>query len=277
MRKGKTTILLVSKDQKAVKTKQISGNIILNWRKYVALFSLIIFVLCAAVGYLILDRRTHLAEQVSLSGKIDELHKSFEEIDTLAIRKRFSNIDKELEVINNYLKARGINQSVKLPQGGAETDLIISAEETGEFYENYLKKISHHFAHIPLGYPFKGVITSSFGYRENPFNGRGVETHSGLDIRAPMGAVVKSMAKGTVSFAGRKGGYGNCIIIKHIDGYETLYGHLSKIAVKRGQKIDVGEYIGNVGSTGRSTGPHLHYEVLKNGKRINPKSFLSLN
>lgn len=277
MKKGKTTILLVSKDQKAVKPRQVSGSIILNWKKYLAVFSLVILVLCAAIGYLILDRQEHVAVQITLNGKIEELHKSFQEIDTLAIRKRFTNIDKELETINKYLKARGINQTVQLPQGGAETDILLSAEETGEFYERYLKKISYHFAHIPLGYPFKGVVTSTFGYRENPFGGRRIETHSGLDIRAPMGAAVKSMAKGTVTFAGSKGGYGNCIIIRHIGGYETLYGHLSKISVKRGQQVEVGEQIGKVGSTGRSTGPHLHYEVLKNGKRINPKAFLTLN
>jgi len=85
------------------------------------------------------------------------------------------------------------------------------------------------------------------------------------------------MAKGKVIFAGIKGGYGNCIIIKHANGFETLYGHLSKIKVKKGHQVEIGEHIGNIGSTGRSTGPHLHYEVHQNGKRINPQSFLTLN
>lgn len=277
MKKGKTTILLVSRNQKAIKPRQISGNVLLNWRKYLALFFLVIFALAGTIGYLIKDRNSHVQAQLTLKNKIKALRTTFEDIDTLAIRKKFNNIDKELETINKYLKERGINQTIKLPQGGEEDEIYLSAEETGDFYENYLKKINYNFSHIPLGYPYYGTITSTFGHRENPFGGRAVETHSGMDIRAPMGAPVKAMAKGTVIFAGRRGGYGNCIIIKHIGSYETLYGHLSRILVKPGQQVDIGQEIGKVGSTGRSTGPHLHYEVHKNGQRINPKPFLTLN
>ena len=85
------------------------------------------------------------------------------------------------------------------------------------------------------------------------------------------------MAKGEVEFAGLRGGFGNCIMLKHGNGFETLYGHLSKILVSVGQKIEIGQQIGNIGSTGRSTGPHLHYEVHKNGEKIDPKNFLTLN
>ena len=84
------------------------------------------------------------------------------------------------------------------------------------------------------------------------------------------------MAKGEVEFAGLRGGFGNCIILKHGNGFETLYGHLSKILVSVGQQIDIGQEIGNIGSTGRSTGPHLHYEVHRNGQKINPEAFLTL-
>lgn len=85
------------------------------------------------------------------------------------------------------------------------------------------------------------------------------------------------MAKGTIEFAGLRGGFGNCIMIKHGNGFETLYGHLSKILVKVGQDVNIGQQIGNVGSTGRSTGPHLHYEIHRYGEKINPQSFLTLN
>jgi len=84
------------------------------------------------------------------------------------------------------------------------------------------------------------------------------------------------MARGVVEFAGLRGGFGNCIMLKHGNGFETLYGHLSKILVRVDQKIEIGQQIGNIGSTGRSTGPHLHYEVHKNGQQINPASFLTL-
>ena len=111
----------------------------------------------------------------------------------------------------------------------------------------------------------------------NPFGGNDIETHRGLDIKGPMGAQVKAMAKGEVEFAGVKSGFGNCIILKHGNGFETLYGHLSKILIKVGQQIDIGQPIGLIGSTGRSTGPHLHYEVHRYGQKINPESFLNLN
>ena len=144
-------------------------------------------------------------------------------------------------------------------------------------YESYLKKINYTLDYTPLGAPFPGVITSTFGHRENPFSGEGIETHKGLDIRGPMGAPVRAMANGVVIFAGPRGGFGNCIMIKHANGFETLYGHLSKIKIVNGQQIRIGDQIGNIGSTGRSTGPHLHYEVHKDGQRINPQSFLNFN
>ena len=125
--------------------------------------------------------------------------------------------------------------------------------------------------------PYHGRITSTFGHRENPFGGNNVEVHKGLDIAAPFGSPVRAMAKGTVEFAGLRGGFGNCIMLKHGNGFETLYGHLSKILVKVGQPINIGQQIGNVGSTGRSTGPHLHYEIHRYGEKINPQSFLTLN
>ena len=127
-----------------------------------------------------------------------------------------------------------------------------------------------------MGLPFPGAITSEFGHRENPFGSSQIETHKGLDIKGPIGAHVKAVAKGKVEFAGLKGGFGNCIILKHGNGFETLYGHLSKILVSVGQQIDIGQEIGNIGSTGRSTGPHLHYEIHHNGQKIDPEDFLKL-
>lgn len=271
------TVLLVGKNQKAVKPKQISGNVILNWKKYIALFSLVIAILVLTIGYLLKDRNANLAAQSELQNTINELHQSFEEIDTVALRAKFGNIDRELEKINEYLKARGVNKTIKIPQGGEENFEILSAEEAAGFYDEYLKKISYEFSHTPLGWPFKGTITSKFGYRVNPFTGSRVESHGGLDIRAPYGAPVKAMAKGTVVKASPWGGYGNCVIIQHINGYQTIYGHLSKILVKPGDKVDISQQIGKVGSTGRSTGPHLHYEIRQYGKRVNPTSFLQLN
>ena len=161
-----------------------------------------------------------------------------------------------------------------MPQG---VDSNLSAEDIADFYEGYLNGVTYNISYTPIGLPYRGPITSSFGQRENPFGGDDIETHKGLDIKGPMGGEVKAMAKGIVEFAGQKSGFGNCIVLKHGNGFETLYGHLSKILVNVGDQIDIGERIGLIGSTGRSTGPHLHYEVHRYGKKIDPESFLNLN
>lgn len=114
-----------------------------------------------------------------------------------------------------------------------------------------------------------GRMSSNYGIRKDPFSKKKT-FHGGIDIAAPKGTSVLASASGEVVFAGKKGGYGNLIVIKHILGYESRYGHLSKIRVKVGALIKKGELIGDVGSTGRSTGPHLHFEVRRFKKKEKP-------
>lgn len=125
----------------------------------------------------------------------------------------------------------------------------------------------------PLQRPAAGPITSPFGNRVHPVTGR-VTFHSGIDIGAPMGAPIVAAEAGVVTFAGWNGGYGNCIIIDHGGGRATLYGHASQLLVSRGQSVARGQLIARVGSTGVSTGPHLHFEVLHNGRPVNPLPFI---
>jgi murein DD-endopeptidase MepM/ murein hydrolase activator NlpD len=120
-----------------------------------------------------------------------------------------------------------------------------------------------------FSWPVTGTITSPFGWRSNPFGGA-PEFHQGLDIAAPTGTTVTAAAGGTVIMAQWYGGYGNYILIDHGGGYSTGYGHLSAIYVSVGQKVARGQAIGAVGSTGESTGPHLHFEVRFDGKPIDP-------
>ncbi|HET7118585.1 MAG TPA: M23 family metallopeptidase [Hanamia sp.] len=276
-KKEKTTVLFVNKDAQGIKPMKISSGLILNWKKYLAGISLIFFALIGTIIYLSSRSIQQQQKQVVLIKKVETLHTAIEQVDTNAVREKFSTIDKELSTINGYLKARGIKPTIKGPEGGEPDDGIISTSEISDFYAKYLNKIAYNLAYIPLGMPYHGRITSTFGHRENPFGGENVEVHKGLDIAAPYGSPVKAMAKGTVEFAGLRGGFGNCIMLKHANGFETLYGHLSKILVKVGQQINIGEQIGRVGSTGRSTGPHLHYEIHRYGEKINPQSFLTLN
>ena len=116
-------------------------------------------------------------------------------------------------------------------------------------------------------------MTSGFGVRPDPFLGRPA-MHSGLDFRSETGDPVRATANGVVESAGWSGGYGNMIEIDHGNGFATRYGHLSKIEAKVGQQIRIGQIIGRVGSTGRSTGPHLHYETRIDGDAVDPQKFL---
>lgn len=130
-------------------------------------------------------------------------------------------------------------------------------------------------ARIPSIWPVAGgEATDSFGGRRDPFGGGASEFHSGQDISAGRGTLVYAAGIGTVKFAGTQGGYGQIVIIDHGDGITTRYGHLSKIEVTAGQALTRGAIIGHVGSTGRSTGPHLHYEVRINEEPVNPRAYL---
>ncbi len=127
----------------------------------------------------------------------------------------------------------------------------------------------------PNLWPVEGQITASFGERIDPFNGEGA-FHSGVDISSVVGSPVIAPADGAVTFADFLGGYGRAIMIDHGHGITTRYGHLSSFAVTAGQYIHRGDTIGYVGSSGRSTGPHLHYEVRINDAPVNPYKYLRL-
>jgi murein DD-endopeptidase MepM/ murein hydrolase activator NlpD len=127
---------------------------------------------------------------------------------------------------------------------------------------------------MPVGMPVRAeYVSSGFGLRVDPFLKRPA-FHSGLDLVASMGTTVYAAAPGRVVKAGRNGGYGKMVEIEHADGMITRYGHLSKILVTAGMPVDAGMPIGQVGSTGRSTGPHLHYETRRNGEAVNPSIYL---
>lgn len=116
-------------------------------------------------------------------------------------------------------------------------------------------------------------VSSSYGYRSDPFTG-GAAFHAGLDFPGPMGSPIYAAAKGRVTFVGQKSGYGNCVEVTHGNGLMTRYGHLSAFRSRVGQEVDAGAVIAAMGSTGRSTGPHLHFEVRVNDRPMNPRPFL---
>ena len=126
---------------------------------------------------------------------------------------------------------------------------------------------------VPSRWPVKGWLTSSFGFRRSPITGHG-QFHAGLDIASPVGTEVVAPSDGRVVFSGRKDGYGNTVILEHGFGLQTLYGHNSRLFVKAGDVVARGTKIAAVGASGRTTGPHLHYEVHVDGVPANPINFI---
>lgn len=149
-----------------------------------------------------------------------------------------------------------------------------------EFLDRQLAKVEQKLseqalmlAHTPTVAPVIGVITDGFGPRLDPLTRRPAY-HDGLDISAPIGTPVRAPAGGVVVFVGRDSGYGKLVRISHGYGYTSLYAHLDRYSVKEGDRIERGAVIGRVGMTGRTTGPHLHYEVWKDGEKQNPLHYI---
>ena len=136
-----------------------------------------------------------------------------------------------------------------------------------------LQKKHHLFSSIPLGKPVRGWLASVYGMRISPFTGNRA-MHYGIDIAAPVGTPIYAPADGVVIFSGRKSGFGRFLMIAHDHGIVTKYGHNSELLVRTGDTVERGDVIAAVGRTGRTTGPHLHYEVWVNGRPKNPGKFL---
>jgi murein DD-endopeptidase MepM/ murein hydrolase activator NlpD len=181
--------------------------------------------------------------------------------------------------------AYGIKAKIEGPADiSAEARLVPTVSESIEEY-NFLRaskfsRLSNSFTQrfqtnvLPSGWPVSGRLMSGFGERQDPFSGEGAY-HTGVDISAPAGTPIKVSADGRVQYAGMYRGYGRLVIVNHGNGYETYYAHLSKISVTEGQELRQGEYLGNVGSSGHSTGSHLHYEVRIGNSPVNPYRFLN--
>lgn len=155
-----------------------------------------------------------------------------------------------------------------------QLDLALINQEKG--FEHLLKHLidqGNLLAHTPAIRPTRGIVTSSFGNRISPFTGQ-TEFHKGLDIANRKGTLVVAAADGTVTFADEKGCWGNLLTINHGHGMVTHYAHLQRFLKEPGDKVKRGDVIGEIGNTGRTTGPHLHYEVRLNGMPVNPQKYI---
>ena len=211
----------------------------------------------------------------------------------LLMGKTRDELANEVASLRDVVRRTGINptqfeQQAEVGTGGPEIPLdqveldgVSDAKFNSAYLEanavlNQLSGLSQEVRHIPLSLPVSAQqfdLSSGFGPRLDPFTGR-YAFHPGMDFAGPWGTSVRATAAGTVVFAGNRGGYGNMVEIDHGMGLHTRYGHLSKITVKVGMRVEKGGEIGRVGSTGRSTGPHVHYEVWYDNAVRNPRNFI---
>lgn len=243
-----------------------------------------------------------LQEKEALTHKISSLKKTvsdlkkaeailFERVEALASAE-IEGLHKTLADISPILQSSELTvdslidelkSEVEEGQGGPFIPLdgvVLPDEELDVSYQSLSgnltkwEELTELVRELPLGKPLKNYrITSMYGVRSDPFT-RKKGVHKGLDMGAKMGELVYATAGGKVTRASVNGLYGNMVEIKHKFGFKTRYAHLSKILVKKGDEVDVGTVIGKVGNTGRSTGPHLHYEIQINNKTFNPYSFV---
>lgn len=159
----------------------------------------------------------------------------------------------------------GLAASMAAQMNGADPASLVTGPEPG--VGSARDTLMAPFARDEL--PVDGVVTSGFGYRADPFEGTS-RFHRGIDIAAPVGTPVGSLAAGTVTMAGERAGYGRVVMIEHDDGWRSVYAHCDRLDVQPGQRVQAGDPIATVGSTGRSTGPHLHLELHHQGRAVDP-------
>ncbi len=268
----------------------------------------VLLVLATAFGAGYLARGADAAaraEMSALQARMDaqqkELHQAREEaqLEINALAARIGELQAQANRLNalgdrltrvGKLKDGEFNFGEVPGQGGAESaedvpagDLLASLDRLQGEFDHSGRQLSVLEALLfdqkldnkrtPAGMPAPGYISSRFGGRSDPF-GRGWAHHGGIDIDANTGDPVTAAAEGVVSFSGVRSGYGNVVEIDHGNGYRTIYAHNQANLVKAGDIVRAGQQIAKVGSTGRSTGSHLHFEVILNGRQVNPRQYL---
>lgn len=282
-----STIIIVNKNQEQTKAIRVKTKHLNRIRHYAAAIVCVIIVLAGTIVYLSSKGNKQEQEKQQLLSQIAQLKSKLPAAEVAALtdatnkssaQTYIESIQSKLQKINDYLRKRGLKGFSTKDVGGDNSSAAkLSDNEKYSLYDEYLGRLLNSVAFTPMGYPRLSSITSAFGYRSDPFDSGNAELHPGIDFKGAKGDPVHVTADGNVAFTGWKGGYGNCIIVQHKNDFQTLYGHLSHIDVHEGEQVKTGDIIGKVGSTGRSTGTHLHYEVRKNGKPINPVKFLTLN
>ncbi len=284
--RGKLQLIAIENETGRIKTLKIDR------RKFKALFIIgSIFMLLTTVYSIVLTLHSlsyykqSKAKISNLSCKLQNIEGKNQKLSFLVNEYRerkaetIRKVASRVKIIDSIMKTVGL----KVPKPitlVSEGGIAIPIDDVKDFDEVNLSPVLpkldfliKNMKTLPIVYPTRGRITSPFGWRTNPITHR-LEFHLGVDIANRTGTPIKAPADGKVLWAGRYGLLGNAVIIDHGNGIVTYYGHMSKVIAKKGKLVKRGEIIGLMGSTGRSTGPHLHYGIKYKGKWVNPMIFL---
>lgn len=282
------SIIIIPERGSNTKTLKLSA-------KFFEITVLVILILMICIGFLIIQYFL-TPKDISIYNDKNQYIQSLEK-DNKLNQKKIQNYNKHQMLLQNKLNEiqqfedsikKKINKSISLKNIKSNNFSYIKTNTNNKNLINQmdnqifdlsqidekLNEILKTEEYIPSILPCLGHISSYFGYRKNPFNEIQSDFHPGIDIACGYGTKVFAAASGTVTNAGYCRGYGNEVIIDHHNGLKTLYGHNSKICVRFGQAVKKGELISLSGSTGSSTGPHLHFEIRKNQKPIDPKEYV---
>ena len=224
-----------------------------------------------------IQKRNLEVATVKLGEKISNIENLFQQIKTLVDSDSQKRSKANVRAVGGSKIDYPTAELLGSPNLKDDIDLLRDRTAEMENQLTLFQKVAEKKATIrrstPTIWPVKGNLTSQYGNRADPFNGEG-EVHLGVDIGALFGTQVRAPADGKIIYAQRKAAYGNLIIIEHGSGLTTRLGHLSRFAVQVGQRVKKNEVVGYVGTSGRSTAPHLHYEVRVNDRAVNPRNYL---
>jgi murein DD-endopeptidase MepM/ murein hydrolase activator NlpD len=277
-KKNRYDLLIIPSDTSRVKRFSVSRRAVYGAASCLAiLISFVLFSTFHLSRYeaLNLNYQSAKSDIEKLKSQNDAYHNSYEKM-----KGQLSYIQDQSKELARQAKMEpesDIDSQVGV--GGPETvDRLSQAADQLErqvmVIGDRLRAEQLRLATIPSGLPVLGYQTAGFGIRRNPFGEGGSEFHEGMDIAVEFGTPVSSTADGVVIWSGPYSGYGNLVAIYHTNGITSRYGHLSRVSVQQGQRIKRGEQIGYAGSTGRSTGPHVHYELRVNDQPVDPINYM---
>jgi len=246
-------------------------------RLNISIIGLVLCMLLCLIGAgSVVSMGVRTVEYYGMRKKLAVLSSQFGEMKV--VMNSLKKADQEFARLLSFKSKKGILEHADLENAGA-LDFELLKKQVAETIQSvseirkYIEEEKNVYRATPAGWPLKGAISSGFGLREHPITGRTTH-HHGVDIRTPMGSPIKSTADGIVSFSSWHNDSGYIIVLEHGHGFTTAYAHNKENYVKVGQRVKRGEVIGISGSTGTTTGPHLHYEVWRNGSHVDPVPFL---